>query len=162
MYISIPLSLQKNERGATAAGVTRIGDVVFARSIDVADSIRSFIELLVNTPLGSYSPDSEFGFVFKNFRFQIFNEEKGVLYSSDPDNEISDYYKYKIQGHGVNFNTFAHELKMSIEKYEPRLKRVRVNMEYSSTSKNIDIVVTGKINDKISEDFEHIIKMHVW
>lgn len=148
MYTNIPLQIEKGSG--------------FKRQQNDVESIRSFIEILVSTPLGSFEADPGFGFVFKNFRFQNFNEDKGILYSSDPDNESSEYYRYKIQGHGINFNTFAHELKVAIEKYESRLKQVRVNMEYSAKEKKIDIIVTGVVNDKMSDKFEHIIKMHVW
>lgn len=148
MFTSIPIKIEKG-RG-------------FSRQQDVADSVRSSVELIVSSPLGSWAADRDFGFVFKNFRFQNFNEEKGILYSSDPDKEISNYYKYKIQGRGVNFNTFAHELKVSIERFEPRLKQVKVNMEYSSIKKQIDISISGLIGDKIVDKFEHKIKMHVW
>lgn len=143
-YTSLPLKIEKGKG--------------FCRQLSVTDSIKAFIDIIVSTPVGIFSADPDFGFVFRNFRFQNFNEEKGVLYSVEPDKEVSEFYKYKIQGQGVNFNTFAHELKISIEKYEPRLRDVKVSMEYSSVNRVIDIIVTGKASD----DFEHKINMHVW
>ena len=148
MFTSIPLKIEKGQG--------------LRRNQTITDSIKSFIEVIVSSPMGSFAADPDFGFVFKNFRFQIFNEEKGILFSPEPEKETSEYYKYKVQGHGVNFNTFAHELKESIEQYEPRLKLVKVSMEYSSVERIINIKVTGMTNDKLFEKFEHEIKMHVW
>lgn len=148
MFTSLPLIIDKGQG--------------FRRNLDVSSSVRSFIEIIVSCPLGSFAADPDFGFVFKNFRFQNFNEDKGVLFSSEPEKESSEYYSYKIQGHGINFNTFAHELKVGIERFEPRLKQVKVRMEYSPLQRSIEIIVSGKTNDNLNDNFEHIIKMHVW
>lgn len=148
MFTSIPLKIEKGHG--------------FCRNQNLDESIKSFIELIVSCPSGAYSADPDFGFVFKNFRFHAFNEEKGVLFSREPEKETSEFYKYKIQGHGVNFNTFAHELKISIERFEPRIRNVKVRMDYSPINRVIDIVVSGKTNDNLLEIFEHTIKMHVW
>ena len=148
MFTSLPLIIDKGQG--------------FRRNLDVSSSVRSFIEIIVSSPLGSFAADPDFGFVFKNFRFQNFNEDKGVLFSSEPEKESSEYYSYKIQGHGINFNTFAHELKVGIERFEPRLKQVKVRMEYSPLQRTIEIIVSGKTNDNLNDNFEHIIKMHVW
>ena len=148
MSISIPIRL------TSASGLVREQDVSMA--------IRQFLELLVSTPCGSCESDPEFGFVFKNYRFENFNEDKGVLSSSGDEIFQSVYYKRKIQGRSINSNTFAHELKKSIEKYEPRLRQVRVNMEYRRLEKTVVLTVNGVIGEKITEPFMHQIKIHVW
>lgn len=148
MNTSLPLKIEKGKG--------------LKKESDVKESVRSFLELLVSCPVGSCEADPEFGFVFKNFRFENFNEDKGVLYSPNPDGEVSDFYKYKIHGRGVNLNTFAHELKCSIAKYEPRLREPWVNMEYKSLEKTIVFTIRGIIGDTMTEKFEHKIKMHVW
>lgn len=148
MFTSLPLRIEKGSG--------------FRRNQDLSASVKSFIETLVSCPVGSAPANPDFGFVFKNFRFQNFNEDKGVLYTNEPDKEYSEFYNYKIQGHGVNFNTFAHELKVSIERFEPRLKQVKVRMDYSPVDRRIDIIVSGKTNDNLGDKFEHTIQMHVW
>ena len=149
MYLSVPLH-------------TRIAGGLERDTKDV-DSIKSFIELLVRTPKGSCESDPDFGFVFKSFRFENFNEERGVLYSSsNDDTSTAVYYKRKIQGRSINSNTFAHDLKKSIERYEPRLRQVNVSMEYTQKEKIILLTIRGVVGDTISETFSHKIKIHVW
>lgn len=148
MYTAIPFTIQKSE------GIRK--------ETDPKESIRSFLELLVSSPQGSCVADPEFGFIFKNFRFENFNEDKGVLYSSNPEKEPSMYYKHKVHGRSVNVNTFAFDLKKSIEHYEPRLRQVKVNMEYRMHEKTVVLTVSGVVGEKIPEKFEHKIKIHVW
>jgi hypothetical protein len=148
MFTSIPIEIEKGKG--------------FRSDSDVEQSVRSFIETIVCTPCGGFEADNEFGFIFKNFRFQNFNEDKGVLFSNSPDDDASEYYKYKIQGRGINFNTFAFELKRNIELFEPRLKQVKVNMDYAPKTKTIEIKISGSIDNMMNDKFVHTIKMHVW
>ena len=148
MYTAIPFAFRKPD------GIRK--------ETDTKESIRSFLDLLVSSPHGSCAADPEFGFIFKNFRFENFNEDKGILYSSNPEKETSVYHKHKIHGRSVNVNTFAFDLKKSIEQYEPRLKQVKVNMEYRMHEKTVVLTIQGKIGEKITEDFNHQIKIHVW
>ena len=132
------------------------------RDIDEASSIRSFIELMVSTPKGSCVSDPEFGFVFKNFRFENFNEERGVI--SPPENQtgVSPLYRRKVHGRSINNNTFAHDLKRMIEQYEPRLRSPKVVMEYHQKEKTIILTISGTIGEGFPEPFSHQIKIHVW
>lgn len=149
MYISIPIHTKVH------GGLER--------DTDVTDSIRSFIELLVRTPRGSCESDPDFGFVFKSFRFENFNEDRGVLYSSSNDDaSMAVYYKRKIHGRSINSNTFAHDLKKCIERYEPRLRQVSVAMEYKQKEKVVLLTIRGVVGDTIGEPFSHKVKMHVW
>ena len=147
MYITIPFTIQRT-------GIQKVADE--------KESIRDFLDLLVSTPHGGCAADPEFGFIFKNFRFENFNEDKGVLYSSNPDKELTVYRKHKIHGRSVNVNTFAYDLKKSIECYEPRLRQVKVNMEYKTIEKMVVLNISGLVGEKITEKFEHQIKIHVW
>lgn len=88
MYTSIPLSI-----------VPRCG---LSKEKDEAQSIRSFLELLICSPCGCCEVDPLFGFVFKNFRFENFNEDKGILSSSGDDMSQSVFYKHKIHGRSIN------------------------------------------------------------
>ena len=149
MYISIPLHT-KDSGGLD-------------RDTDIADSIRAFIELIVRTPKGSCEADREFGFVFKSFRFENFNEERGVLFSSaNDDASQAVYYKRKIHGRSINSNTFAHDLNKIIERYEPRLRQVSVSMEYKQKEKIILLTIRGIVGETLGEPFSHKIKIHVW
>lgn len=148
MYTTIPLTIRRS-RG-------------FSQENNLSQSIAQFLEFLVSSPCGSFEAEPEFGFIFKNFRFENFNEEKGVLYSSNNETENSVYYTRKIHGRSVNHNTFAVELKHSIERYEPRLSSPRVNMEYNTKEKLVVITITGVLNDNSKDNFKHQIKIHVW
>lgn len=144
----------------------RIGNKTgIAKTGDVKSSIASFLELLVSCPQGECESEPEFGFMLKNFRFENVNEERGVLYSAganDSDDQ-TNYYSYKIHGRSNNGQkTFALDLKKCIERYEPRLKQVKVNIEYQRIKKTVILTVTGLVGENISERFEHSIKIHVW
>lgn len=136
-----------------------------AKTNDVKLSIASFLELLVSCPQGECESEPEFGFMLKNFRFENVNEERGVLYSANTNNadDSNNYYFYKIHGRSNNGQkTFALDLKKCIERYEPRLKQVKVNIEYLRLKKTVILTIKGKVGENISEDFEHSIKIHVW
>lgn len=47
-------------------------------------AVNAFIELLLSTPCGSSVADPQFGFIFNNLKFEIFNEKEGVIYDSTP------------------------------------------------------------------------------
>ena len=151
MYTSIPLVIDKGK------GIRK--------EADVKSSIASFLDMLVSSPRGACGADPDFGFVLKNFRFENVNEARGVLYS--PANggveDMQSPYSYKIQGKSNNGQrTFALDLKKCIERYEPRLRQVKVNMEYRQVSKMVVLTITGLVGERISEKFEHIINIHVW
>ena len=148
MYISIPIKIEK-DRGIRMES-------------DVKTSIASFLDMMVSSPRGVCRAEPDFGFVLKNFRFENVNEMKGVLYS--PSNVDADSpYSYKIQGKSTNGQkSFALQLKKNIERFEPRLKNVKVKMEYEQVSKIVVLTITGQVVDIISEKFEHVIKIHVW
>lgn len=132
------------------------------RDSDEASSIRSFIEMLVSTPKGSCEADPDFGFVFKNFRFENFNEERGVISSPEDQPAQSPLYRRKVHGRSINSNTFAHDLKRSIEQYEPRLRNPKVVMDYRQKEKTIILTISGTVGEGLPEPFSHQIKIHVW
>ena len=139
MYTSIPLVIDKG-RG-------------IRKEADVKSSIASFLDLLVSSPRGACSADPDFGFVLKNYR----SPANGGL------EDVQSPYSYKIQGKSNNGQrTFALDLKKCIERYEPRLRQVKVNMEYRQVSKMVVLTITGLVGERISEKFEHIINIHVW
>ena len=50
--------------------------------VNLKKSVDNFIDLLVSSHLGHFKSDPEFGFVFKNFSFENFDEKKGTIANS--------------------------------------------------------------------------------
>ena len=149
MNISIPLQL-------TAKGLQRDDDL--KRSIDAN------VYLIITTERFSTPADPQFGFVFNNLRFEMFNENEGVVFDSgdtDTMSNIQGAYDKKISGSSKSINTFAAELKTAIMKYEQRLDDISVSMTYIREERQIYITVKGVIaNSKEDYVFNKVIK--VW
>lgn len=143
MNIGVPLTIRKGRLG----------------NENRKDSIDSHIELLLSTPEGGCISDPEFGFVFNNLRFEIFDENEGVVLNSDSDR--STLYEKKISGTSRNVNTFAVELKRQIEKYEQRLSEVQVTMAYIREHRKIYITVRGIISETRAE-YQYQTSLNVW
>ena len=121
------------------------------------EAIDSFLNLLLNSACSECCIDPRFGFVFNNLRFEIFNEQQGVIYNSKTDDQGKDdtLYSKKISGNSRNLNTFSSELKTAIERYEHRLEQIQTTMSYVRRERRIYITVTGIIassNDKYQYD----------
>ena len=147
--ISIPLQL-------TGKGLRREEDQ--KRAIDAA------IGLIISTERFSNPADAQFEFVFNNLRFEMFNENEGVIFDSgdtDTMNYVQGIYDKKISGSSKSINTFAAELKTAIMKYEQRLDDISVSMTYIREERQIYITVKGVIaNSKEDYVFNKVIK--VW
>lgn len=115
MSILLPLRIEKGQ---------------LARAKNTKEAIDTFIELLLATPCQSCVADRQFGFVFNNLKFEIFNENEGVIYNSAIGDEDPGLYDKKVSGSSKSVNTFAIELKKAIETYEKRLTNVSVMMSY--------------------------------
>lgn len=144
MDVRIPLGVQKGR---------------LWKAQDMKTSIDSYIELLMTTPEGGCVSDPEFGFIFNNLRFEIFDENEGVVLNSDL--EHSAIYEKKISGSSRNINTFAVELKRLIEKYEKRLSDVLVTMSYIREHRKIYITVRGTIIETKAE-YKYQTTLNVW
>lgn len=126
-------------------------------------SIDSFLSLLISTPKNSFVVDKDFGFVFNNLKFEILNENEGVVYDSS-DGQFSDnkgIYDKKISGSSKNLNTFAAELKEAIGKYEKRLQDVSVTMSYIREERLIYIAVKGSVVST-KERYRYITTIKIW
>ncbi len=127
----------------------RIAGGHLARTSDTARSVSDFLSLLISTSCGSMGADPDFGFVFNNLRFEIFDEREGVVYDSTPAvhdrNDPDDLYSKKVSGTSRNLNTFAQELKKAIGRYEHRLSDVSVSMVYTRETRSIAVTVEGRI-----------------
>ena len=88
----------------------------FQQARNRKESIDSFLHLLIGTTCGECCIDPQFGFVFNNMRFEIYNEQQGVIYNSKQDELESgnNLYSKKISGNSRNVNTFSSELKSAI------------------------------------------------
>jgi predicted component of type VI protein secretion system len=126
---------------------------------DVKESIDAHVELLLTTPVGSCISDPNFGFILNNLRFEIFNENEGVVLNSEE--EHSDLYEKKVSGSSRNVNTFAIELKQLIERYEQRLEDVQVTMSYIREHRRIYITVRGIIS-QTQTNYSYQTCMRVW
>lgn len=119
-------------------------------SSTVKSSIDDFIDLIVISPNGSFKADYSFGFIFQNSRFE----------NSDEDERIDSK---KIHGESFNKNNYAYDLKVAIEKYEPRLKSVQVNMGYDADTKKVSIEIIGRYEEDYAEKlYKKNITFHIW
>lgn len=147
--ISIPLLL-------TPKGLQR--DESLKRSIDAN------MYLIITTERFSTPADPQFGFVFNNLRFEMFNENEGVVFDSgdtDSMSNIQGAYDKKISGSSKSINTFAAELKSAITKYEDRLEKISVSMTYIREERLIYITVKGVIIST-KEDYIYDQTIKVW
>ena len=135
-----------------------------ARQDSIKASLDESLQLLLTTPRYNNVADTNFGFVFNNMRFEIFDEHEGVIYNSGYtiyETGIKDIYSKKISGSSKNMNTFAAELKEVVRKYEKRLEDVAVTMTYIREERQIYITVKGIIvSTKENYVFTSVIR--VW
>lgn len=127
-------------------------------------SIDAVIYLIMTTPRFSTPVDPQFGFVFNNLRFEMFNENEGVVFDSgdtDTMSHLQGVYDKKISGSSRSINTFAAELKAAIVQYEQRLDKVSVSMTYIREERKIYITVKGTIVST-GEDYTYNQTIRVW
>ncbi|MBR6002035.1 MAG: hypothetical protein IK045_04150 [Bacteroidales bacterium] len=148
--ISIPLRIEKGR---------------LLRVESEKESVDRSLALLMSTPCRSTVSDPDYGFVFNNMRFEIFNENEGVVYDSAPGRDgfeaLSGLYDKKISGTSNNLKTFSADLKAAIESYEKRLKRVSVGMNYVRQERKIHISVKGKLAST-GESYQYLSVINVW
>ena len=142
--ITIPLAIRKGRLARTESPKT---------AIDAA------LELLMTTACYSSAADPEYGFIFNNLRFEIFNENEGVVYNSSGPGSVSALraeFEQEIEPFAD-----AAELKQIIDIYEPRLRDVAVSMTYIREERKIYITVKGVIaeNDK---PYQYSSIINVW
>lgn len=148
--ISIPLRIEKGK---------------LADNADLKSAIDGNINLLLTTACYSSPVDPEFGFIFNNLKFELFNETEGVVYNSSPSNEIFEgktgMYDKKISGSSRNLNTFASELKTALATYENRVRDVSISMTYVREERIIYINIKGTIIEN-GEDYSYTTILRVW
>lgn len=127
-------------------------------------SIDANMYLIITTERFSTPADPQFGFVFNNLRFEMFNENEGVVFDSgdtDTMSNIQGAYDKKISGSSKSINTFAAELKTAITKYEERLEKISVSMTYIREERLIYITVKGVIVST-KEEYVYDQTIKVW
>ena len=148
--ISIPLQIVKGS---------------LRRTEDPRKAIDSALSLLMTTSCFNSVADPEYGFVFNNLRFEIFNEHEGTVYDSSGTKRgpggRRDLYARRISGASSNLDTFAASLKESIEKYEPRLTNVSVTMNYNREERKIFVTVKGVIVET-ETPYQYTSIINVW
>ena len=132
----------------------------------IVKSIDDFLSLLITTSQNDSVSARKFGFVFNNLRFEIFNENEGVVYDSsleeDAGEELGpDIYEKKISGSSKNLNTFAAELKEAIIKYEKRLQDVSVYISYIREERLLYVVVKGVLSST-KERYRYLTTIKIW
>lgn len=148
-FLSIPLEVKKKG---------------FAREKSLKKSLDESLYMLLTTPRYNSLSDPEYGFVFNNMRFEIFDEHEGVIYNSGDtiyDRGIKDIYNKKISGSSKNMNTFAAELKDVVKNYEKRLSDIAVTMTYIREERLIYVTVKGIII-QTKEEYVFTSTLRVW
>jgi len=148
-FISIPLDVKESG---------------LAREEKMKTSIDQSLNMLLTTPRYNNIGDPQYGFIFNNMRFEIFDEHEGVIYNSgDTIYEVGmqDLYTKKISGSSKNMNTFAAELKEVVKAYEKRIGDVAVTMTYIREERLIYITIKGTILST-KEDYVFTSTLKVW
>ena len=148
-FLAIPLEVKKKG---------------FAREKSLKKSLDESLYMLLTTPRYNNVSDPEYGFVFNNMRFEIFDEHEGVIYNSGDtiyDRGLKDIYNKKISGSSKNMNTFAAELKEVVKNYEKRLSDVAVTMTYIREERLIYVTIKG-ILIQTKEDYVFTSTLRVW
>lgn len=132
-----------------------------ARAPKLKMAVDAFLDLLLTTACRSCVADPQFGFVFNNLKFEIFNENEGVIYNSAGDGVDSDMYNKKVSGTSKSINTFATELKRAIEQYEKRLSGASVTMSYLKNAKKVQINIEGTLTET-NEAYRYTTSIDIW
>lgn len=146
MSILLPLQIEKGQ---------------LAQAKNLKEAIDTFIELLLTTPCQSCVADRQFGFIFNNLKFEIFNENEGVIYNSATEEEDLELYDKKVSGSSRSVNTFAIELKKAIETYEKRLTNISVTMSYIKNLKKIHVNIEGTLRET-NEAYKYTTSLNIW
>ena len=146
--ISIPLNIRRGR---------------LVRNDSITDSINSYVSLLMKTTRHITAIDPQFGFVFNNLKFENFNENEGVVYNADENDNsmLAGLYNKKISGTSKSINTFAAELRNAICQYEKRLTDISVNMTYVRKERLIYMDVKGIIK-QTNTPYRYTTTIKVW
>lgn len=144
----------------------QISDGKLKTTDKIMKSIDSFLSLLITTSQNDSVAARKFGFVFNNLRFEIFNENEGVVYDSSLEEDVREellvgIYEKKISGSSKNLNTFAAELREAIIKYEKRLQDVSVSISYIREERQLYVAVKGVLSST-KERYRYLTTIKIW
>ncbi len=136
-------------------------------------SIDAFLRLLIASNKYDSIADQDFGFCLEDFRFERFSIDQAVFITRDrmvldktENTELgeirSPLYSKKLVGTSKNADTFARELKKTIERYERRLREVQVGTDFQKNGRLLHIIVTGKINNVANTLYYNEFNVDVW
>lgn len=139
----------------------------------VKGSIDAFLKLLISSNKYDSIADEDFGFCLEDFRYEAFSSDQAKFLEidvapNDPTENTKLYeiksplYTKRLIGNSKNADTFARELKKSIERYERRLKDVTVNMDFQKNARIIHIIITGIINNVSNTQYYNEFNVEVW
>ena len=129
---------------------------MLARTTDEEESVKEFLDLLASSPQGSFLADKEFGFTLMNRRFENIENDSGTKRFWSKEQNTPKALK-AINGTSKN-NTYAKDLKESIEKNEPRLENVTVDDSVVETDKVV-FSIKGTCDGK---PMKREISIHIW
>lgn len=130
---------------------------MLARTTDEKESVKEFLDLLASSPQGSFLADKEFGFTLMNRRFENIENDYGLGRRFWSKKQNTDESQKTVNGSSKN-NTYAKDLKESIEKYEPRLENVTVDEPVEETDR-IVFPIKGICDGK---PMDREITINVW
>lgn len=130
---------------------------------DMKKSVDSFIALLLSSKKHSCIADDDFGFIFENLRYENIDPNRGLFIDNENNTILrSSIYDKKINGTGKNANSFAKEIKNSIEKYEKRLENVEISIDFQQKGKIVCIMVNGILCDHRNTPYSYEFKINIW
>lgn len=130
---------------------------------DMKKSVDSFIALLLSSKKHSCIADDDFGFIFENLRYENIDPNRGLFIDNENNTILrSSIYDKKINGTGKNANSFAKEIKNSIEKYEKRLENIEISIDFQQKGKIVCIMVNGILCDHRNTPYSYEFKINIW
>lgn len=146
--------------------------IVELDNLKIKDSIDKFLKLLISSNKYDSIADQDFGFCLEDFRYEAFSPDNARFIPRSPiidhteNVELKDIrnplYSKNIIGDSKRADTFARELKLSIERYERRLKDVSITMSFQRNARIIHIIITGKINNELNTPYYNEFNVEVW
>lgn len=130
---------------------------------DIKTSVDSFLTLLMSSKKHSCIADNDFGSVFESLRYENIDPNRGLFLNNDNKSLFKNpIYDKKISGTGKNTNSFARELKNTIEKYEKRLNNIDIIIDFQHKGKIVRITVNGTLCDNRNTPYLYEFKINIW
>lgn len=130
---------------------------------DMKKSVDNFLTLLLSSKKQSCIADDDFGFVFENLRYENIDPNRGMFINNEYKSLLKNpIYEKKINGTGKNTNSFAKELKNTIEKYEKRLSNIDISIDFQQKGRLVKIIVEGILCDDRNTPYSYEFNINIW